>query len=194
MNYILNGLLFCILIFSASCLSYTVKIDSQPQGASVAYNGINLGQTPCNHRITTGIRDRIDLLVISKEGYQTKLVELPYHHFYSDFNPIIWLPILITYGIPALWLFAPDPKIKIDLQAGETSDRENQVLHAIAAGKVFIGMTKEEILRSVGSPSIINQTITGGGTREQWIYGLYSTETKPTYLYLDNGILTGIQN
>lgn len=58
----------------------------------------------------------------------------------------------------------------------------------INAEKVRIGMTAEMCRASWGSPYEINTTITAGGRHEQWVYSM------KTYLYFDNGILTGIQN
>jgi hypothetical protein len=54
---------------------------------------------------------------------------------------------------------------------------------------VVIGMTPEQVRRdsSWGAPDHINRTVTAAGTREQWVYGPRS------YLYFENGVLTGIQ-
>lgn len=50
-------------------------------------------------------------------------------------------------------------------------------------------MTAEEVRNSTwGEPKDINSTITAYGTSEQWIYDHYC------YIYLDDGIVTGIQN
>lgn len=54
-----------------------------------------------------------------------------------------------------------------------------------------IGMTAEQILESTwGEPSDINRTTTRYGASEQWVYNTYSG-TK--YIYLDDGIVTAIQ-
>jgi hypothetical protein len=58
----------------------------------------------------------------------------------------------------------------------------------IAAGKVRIGMSKEQAIASWGKPQDINSTSTAFGTHEQWVYNLSS------YLYFDNDTLTTIQN
>lgn len=51
-----------------------------------------------------------------------------------------------------------------------------------------IGMTAEEVKKSTwGEPETINKTTTKYGTREQWVYGLHK------YVYLENGIVTAIQ-
>jgi hypothetical protein len=63
-----------------------------------------------------------------------------------------------------------------------------KVWNAIDEEKVFIGMTAEQARMSWGKPKEINKTITGNVKHEQWVYGSGS------YLYLDNGTVTGIQN
>lgn len=51
-----------------------------------------------------------------------------------------------------------------------------------------IGMTAEEVKNSTwGEPKDINKTTFAWGTSEQWIYPNYK------YIYLDNGIVTAIQ-
>jgi len=54
-----------------------------------------------------------------------------------------------------------------------------------------IGMTAEEVLNSKwGSPKKKNRTVTSYGIEEQWVYDGTFTEG---YIYLSNGIVTGIQ-
>lgn len=49
-------------------------------------------------------------------------------------------------------------------------------------------MTQEQvIISSWGKPNKINRTTTANGTYEQWVYLNYK------YIYLDNGIVTAIQ-
>jgi hypothetical protein len=53
---------------------------------------------------------------------------------------------------------------------------------------VQIGMSKEDVLASSwGKPQKVNTTTNVYGTREQWVYD-------GGYLYLENGVLTSIQN
>jgi hypothetical protein len=59
---------------------------------------------------------------------------------------------------------------------------------AIENEKVFVGMTTEQVIMSWGKPTDVNRTRVGRAVHEQWVYG------NGTYLYFDNGILTGIQN
>lgn len=52
----------------------------------------------------------------------------------------------------------------------------------------FIGMTEEKLLQTLwGKPKEINKTETKDGTSEQWVY------ESNRYVYLDNGIVTAIQ-
>lgn len=56
----------------------------------------------------------------------------------------------------------------------------------ILDGKVSIGMTKEMCEISWGTPKKINETISTGVKREQWVY-------EKNYLYFVNGVLNTIQ-
>ncbi|MBU1262014.1 hypothetical protein KJ640_03580 [bacterium] len=62
-----------------------------------------------------------------------------------------------------------------------------RVLKAIKEKKVFIGMTKEQVLTSLRKPDDINRSVGMWGVHEQWIYG-------NTYLYFEDGILTSFQD
>ncbi len=55
--------------------------------------------------------------------------------------------------------------------------------------QVWIGMTTEMAILSLGNPSDINKTVTAYGSHEQWVYNYRTID----YLYFDNGILTGWQ-
>ena len=54
--------------------------------------------------------------------------------------------------------------------------------------KVWVGMSKDEAIESWGKPKDANTTIRENMKREQWVYG------EGQYLYLENGIVTIIQN
>jgi len=62
-----------------------------------------------------------------------------------------------------------------------------KVWRAIEKSEIYIGMTKEMVLMSWGSPKDVNRTITRWGVREQWVYD-------SQYLYFENGKLTTIQD
>lgn len=62
-----------------------------------------------------------------------------------------------------------------------TTEKENDSLP-------FIGMTEEKLLQTLwGKPKEINKTETKDGVSEQWVY------ESNRYVYLDNGIVTAIQ-
>ncbi len=62
-----------------------------------------------------------------------------------------------------------------------------KVCRAIIDNKVFLGMTREQVIESWGEPSSKNVTIVASGRHEQWVY-------HGRYLYFDNNLLTGIQS
>lgn len=50
-------------------------------------------------------------------------------------------------------------------------------------------MTEQQVLDcGWGEPESVNRTVTARRKSEQWVYG------DGSYLYLDNGVLTAIQN
>ena len=52
-------------------------------------------------------------------------------------------------------------------------------------------MTSEQVLESTwGEPTEINKRTTQYGVSEQWVY---RTDSKTKYIYLDNGVVTAIQ-
>lgn len=58
----------------------------------------------------------------------------------------------------------------------------------ILNNEVKLGFTKAMCIEAWGKAGEINRTITGYGTREQWVYGL------GCYLYFDGNILSVIQD
>jgi hypothetical protein len=58
----------------------------------------------------------------------------------------------------------------------------------ITAGKLKVGMNKDQVALSWGEPSSINKSTTRAGQHEQWVYKRYNA-----YLYFDNGVLATIQ-
>jgi hypothetical protein len=76
--------------------------------------------------------------------------------------------------------FTEDPR--------ETFDWSKKEFEAIQEGKIFRGMTKEQVLISWGSPLKINRTVTSNGNSEQWVYG------GRQYLYFEGDKLTTSQN
>ncbi|WP_226669006.1 hypothetical protein [Microbulbifer aggregans] len=61
-------------------------------------------------------------------------------------------------------------------------------LEKMRSGKVWIGATSNQVLLSWGSPVDVNTSLTQSAKREQWVYG------SGNYVYLTNGVVSGIQN
>ena len=64
----------------------------------------------------------------------------------------------------------------------------------IQTKRVMVGMSKDQVLKSWGSPYTINVTYTNDGTRrEEWIYEDWkdAATIKHRYLYFEEGTLVG---
>ena len=59
----------------------------------------------------------------------------------------------------------------------------------IQDGKIWIGMSKEMAIASIGHPSDINRTVMQSMTQEQWVYA-----ERGIYLYFSNNILSTFQD
>jgi hypothetical protein len=64
-----------------------------------------------------------------------------------------------------------------------------RVVQAIKDGKIFIGMTKEQVRASWGPPDRSNRSVGSWGVHEQWIYGDFGP-----YLYFENNKLSSWQD
>lgn len=75
-----------------------------------------------------------------------------------------------------------------------------KIQQLILAKKISLGMTKEQVRLSWGSPKDINRSAGSWGVHEQWVYGPYSISNRSiyigrdSYVYFENGILTGWQD
>ena len=70
-----------------------------------------------------------------------------------------------------------------------SKDRDLSQKELATPKEPYIGMTEEEVLKSTwGAPIDKNRTRTKYGAHEQWIYG------NGRYIYLDDGIVTSIQD
>lgn len=64
---------------------------------------------------------------------------------------------------------------------------DDSTVERIKAGKVAIGMSREQVLLSWGPPQKNNKSVGSYGTHEQWVYG------NGQYLYFENGTLKSYQ-
>lgn len=69
-------------------------------------------------------------------------------------------------------------------------DWPNDVCNTVAGRKIFIGMTKEQVIAAWGRPYKINTTLTSNVRHEQWVM---SDSLDSSYLYFDDEILRSIQ-
>ncbi len=77
----------------------------------------------------------------------------------------------------------------------EQDKKDADIIIAVRKHKLLPGMTKQQAIESVGSPTSINNSQYGTVRREQWVYSR-STKTKvlpSSYLYFENDILTSMQ-
>lgn len=111
-------------------------------------------------------------------------------------NAAAFLVLLAAAGAIAFPAAAEDAKPTADPTKSEQMSRERAMKSAQKIVDTFrskkrgasLGMTVEQVLLSTwGKPKKINETITGGGHHEQWVY------PGDQYLYFENGILTSIQ-
>ncbi len=63
----------------------------------------------------------------------------------------------------------------------------SEQLRKLAQGRIWVGAKEQYVILSWGTPKDINRTITANTEHEQWVYD-------GGYIYLDNGIVSGIQN
>lgn len=116
------------------------------------------------------------------QSHQQKRVPLPYAEGdawkYNTENPTVGVSEqdcrnVITYLVDNVESSAPS-------------------LEQISKAEISVGMNRHELLMSWGVPNDVNTTTVAGGTSAQWIYGdpIYGAN----YVYLDNDVITAIQN
>lgn len=76
--------------------------------------------------------------------------------------------------------FMEDPFAKYNYDA--------KTWEAVKNRRIFIGMSKEQVVLSWGEPNEINRTNTQHSSSEQWVYANYN------YVYFENNLVTSIQN
>lgn len=65
-------------------------------------------------------------------------------------------------------------------------------LDAIRERRVYVGMTRDDVIESWGRPDSVNRDVYAGAVKEQWIYE--RSEGGRQYVYVDNGLVTAIQS
>lgn len=91
---------------------------------------------------------------------------------------------------PCYGVITDGDAVELYVSSGEKLKEIELKKDAISAKRqgVSIGMTKEQVLASSwGRPQKANKTHGRFGTHEQWVYG-------GGYLYIENGVLTSVQN
>lgn len=119
----------------------------------------------------------------------------------------VWMLVFLMAVLIA-WLFAtqernPRPNAAMPTAADLQRDQVLQALQAlvkkrndaielaIAQRRVMVGMTGEQVQAAWGRPTNINRTVSGGGTREQWIYRRGRLQSN--YVHLDDGVVQSFQ-
>ena len=145
--------------------------------------------------------------IFDKRNWTTKLGTIPPNFTllgYDDKSPDSFKYYLVNYNGTSGIVFTSDVETIIQERTRLTKEeillknRKEQIESLqkkygkvngdrIYNESIWIGMTKEMIVESWGSPNDINKTVGSWGVHEQWIYN-------STYLYIENGILTSWQD
>jgi len=72
-------------------------------------------------------------------------------------------------------------------------DLDGRTREAILNGRIFIGMTEEQVKVSWGRPKEIHRSVGMNWSREQWVYGIKEGDhyISPTYVYFERGRVIG---
>lgn len=85
-------------------------------------------------------------------------------------------------------------KKKINLYFEQNPDLSESIKNCILNEEIKIGITKEQVLLSLGNPADIHRTVSSAGVNEQWVYGdVTAFSNSMRYLYFENGVLTSWQ-
>lgn len=76
-------------------------------------------------------------------------------------------------------------------QEAAAKSKRDAMDHAIAQGRVLVGMTAEQVQAALGQPTNVNRTVSDRNTTEQLVYRNGSAKT--SYVYLDNGVVRSFQ-
>lgn len=70
----------------------------------------------------------------------------------------------------------------------EQQERNMRISNAIFRHVVLVGMTEDEVIRSIGRPSLVNRSSYGPA---QWVYS--NGAASATYVYVENGTVRSLQ-
>jgi hypothetical protein len=185
---------------------YCITLVEKESNDTIFYNGYS--DTGLGIFVTLGYYEKMKQIFIGREFYSKG----DYRYNKIDSNKDIKLPFKIEFQcvdisvigngeVCAILENKQNEKFRGRIDKGESifmfisKERYNSLVkkygvkmaERIAIGGLYIGMTKEMVIESWGSPYDINTTSGSWGIHEQWIY------TNNGYLYFENGKLTSTQ-
>lgn len=102
---------------------------------------------------------------------------------------VVGFALLLCFGFYSCDKASAERDAQYHKRIGEEQDANQAILRdAIKQHRIIIGMTRTQVIASWGKPDDINRTITEGHVSEQLIY------PNSKYAYVDNGVLTAIQD
>ncbi len=128
----------------------------------------------------------IELSIQNKTKIYSSIYDNLFFILENKFNEKVSIPFLV---INYEWAILE--KSKSDYIKNKFGDI---IWNKILSRKIWIGMTEDMLLFSIGKPDKINKTITETNKSEQWYYQeKLSNKTGDHYYYFENGILKAIQ-
>jgi hypothetical protein len=156
----------------------TVRVVSDPAGASVQVGGRNVGVTPLEVAVS---KKSPAVIAVHPSGCDRAQFGTS-----RRLNGWIWSNAALTYLGAATAV--------VDFLTGAAySVRESEVGARCVNGEtvpfhaVVVGMTANQVRQAWGDPMSVNHTRTAAGASEQWVYDL------GRYVYVDNGVVTAVQ-
>lgn len=193
--------LFVLVFVMISGLGFSQ--DLFPETASVKFVKTIVYETPSLIGNEIGIiygGDSVEVIGIDAKTGWYKIIANGTQGF------VIWRAVAVSEQIKnekarlqkGYWEQANIEKEQVNKEKEQT--RKNELIKKygkkkgtdIGNGIIRIGYTKQMVLEAWGKPYDINRTVSRSGTREQWIYG--KDIGNRTYLYIENGILTTLQD
>ena len=177
------------------------RIKFEPNIGDIYYAvlGTNIIRTP----------EKYEIITYLPRNSKVKMIEQTITHYKIDFNNSIgWVDksaiipeaiYLEKKGAKKAIAVADSIKKAQSLIQQETQRKEYkanlirkygvEITNKILSGKIWIGMTDEMAIESLGRPQENNRTIGSWGVHEQWVY-----RNGDLFVYFENGILTSWQD